>query len=302
MPASVEILSSHKVDFEKWDACVRLSSNALIYATSSYLNHLADNWHGVVVNDYDCVMPIVWRKKFGIKYTYDVPFVQQLGWFSVKAMSDDFDFTKILFSFCRYGDYAFNYHNSIQIDNASLATNYVLDLSQSYSVLIKNYNTDLISNLKKAAKQELIYSNSNYNTAIELYKNLYQQKTPQVSSSDFKNFSKLCAHLSKSNNVIVRNVINAKNETLAMALLLKDERRLYNLMNSTTQQGRKAEANHFLFDNIFKEFAESNLIFDFEGSDIPGVKSFYEKFGVKNQPYYKLHFNHLPAILKWTKF
>jgi len=72
-------------------------------------------------------------------------------------------------------------------------------------------------------------------------------------------------------------------------------------MNSTTAAGRKTEANHFLFDNIFKEFAGSQLIFDFEGSDIAGVKSFYEKFGVINQLYYKLHFNHLPFPLNKLK-
>jgi hypothetical protein len=76
---------------------------------------------------------------------------------------------------------------------------------------------------------------------------------------------------------------------------------LYNLMNSTTNAGRKTGANHFLFDEIFKEFAASNLVFDFEGSDIPGVKIFYEKFGAANQPYYRLHFNKLPPLIKWIK-
>jgi hypothetical protein len=200
----------------------------------------------------------------------------------------------VLFNFCKYGDYAFNYSNDIQINDASLATNYVLGLYDPYNTLTKKYNTDLVNNLKKAAKQELIYSNGDYNASIDLYKDLYRQKTPHISNRDFENFKKLCTHLSQSNNVIVRNVTSTKSRLLATALLLKDERRLYNLMNSTTQEGRKTEANHFLFDNLFKEFAQSNLIFDFEGSDIPGIKSFYEKFGAGNQPYYKLHFNHLP--------
>lgn len=301
MDASVEILPSNKIDISKWDNCIHNSSNALVYATSSYLNYLTDNWHGIVVNDYDCVMPIPWRRKFGTRYTYDVPFMQQLGWFNAKSMNDDADLIQILFSFCKYGDYAFNYNNNILINNVFASTNYIVNLSESYEALIKRYNTDLTNNLKKAYKQELIYSNGDYNTAIDLYKDLYHQKTPQVLNSDFENFKKLCAHLWQSNNVIVRNVVNPKNELLATTLLLKDERRLYNLMNSTTQQGRKTEANHFLFDSIFKEFSQTNLVFDFEGSDIPGIKNFYEKFGAINQPYYKLHFNHLPFPLNILK-
>ena len=70
------------MDIAKWDACVCNSNNGLIYATSVYLNFMSDDWNGIVVNNYDCVMPIPWRKKFGIRYCYDVPFVQQLGWFS----------------------------------------------------------------------------------------------------------------------------------------------------------------------------------------------------------------------------
>jgi hypothetical protein len=188
-----------------------------------------------------------------------------------------------------------------RVDDAFLCNNYVLDLSQPYVAIQKKFSTDLTNNLKKAHKEELFYARGNYDTAINLFKDLYGERIPHVSENDFKNLKKLCTHLSKTNNVIVRNVCNAKNELLATALLLKDEKRLYNIMNSTTSEGRKTEANHFLFNNTLKEFAESNLLFDFEGSDIPGVKSFYEKFGAVNQPYYKLHFNHLNPLIKWIK-
>jgi hypothetical protein len=300
MQASIEIIPSHEINNAKWDACICNSSNAFIYATSAYLNFMSDHWHGIIVNNYDCVMPIPWRKKFGIRYCYDVPFVQQLGWFQQNNSLDATQIIQSFFSFIKYGDYAFNFQNG-KIENAFLCNNYVLDLSQSYNAIQKNFNNDLANNLKKAQKQELIYLKGGFNSAIELYKDLYHQRMPHVSNNGFENFKKLCAHLSSNNNVITRNVCNAKNELLAIVLLLKDERRLYNIMNSTTIEGRKTEANHFLFDNILKEFAGNNLMFDFEGSNIPGVKNFYEKFGAMNQPYYKLHFNHFPFPLKFLK-
>src|SRR5581483_2982387 len=124
MPHFIEILPSHKIDHAKWNDCVRFSSNGLIYANTYYLDHIADNWHGIVMNDYECVMPVVWRKKFGIRYAYNVPFVQQLGWFHQHSKPDAVELVKKLFSFCKYGDYAFNFYNSVQVDNASTATNY----------------------------------------------------------------------------------------------------------------------------------------------------------------------------------
>jgi len=300
MQALIEIIPSHKIDYAKWDACICNCNNTLIYATSAYLNFMSDNWSGIVINNYDCIMPIPWRKKLGIKYCYDVPFVQQLGWFQQSESNNVTRVMQDFFSFIKYGDYAFNFQNG-KVENAFVCNNYILNLLQSYDAIQKNFKNDLVNNLKKAYKQELIYTMGEYNAAIELYKDLYQQRMLHVSNDDFENFKKLCAHLSSDNNVVVRNVCNAKNELLATTLLLKDERRLYNIMNSTTIEGRKTEANHFLFDNILREFAGNNLLFDFEGSDILGVKSFYEKFGAINQPYYKLHFNHLPFPLNFLK-
>jgi len=296
----IDIIPSHKIDKQKWNACIRNSSNGLIYAHSFYLDHMSDNWSGIIVNDHEIVMPICWRKKFGIKYLYDVPFIQQLGWYSKKDAENETALLKVLFKFFKYGDYSFNYKNKISEKNF-LCTNYVLHLSQMHEEIQKNYSADLHNNLKKAAKENFIYANENIDAAIELHKTLYNQRFQHVSENDFSNFLKLAKFLEKEKNAFARKISNHKNEILSIALLLKDEKRIYNLMNSTTEIGRKNSANHFLFDNILKEFSGTNLIFDFEGSDIEGIKNFYENFGAVNQPYAKMHFNHLPFPLKLLK-
>ncbi len=88
---------------------------------------------------------------------------------------------------------------------------------------------------------------------------------------------------------------------MATSLLLRDEKRLYNMMNTTTLAGRKKESNHFLLNAIIEEFSGQDLVFDFEGSDLPGVKSFYESFGPINQPYYKIKYNQLPSLVRLLK-
>ena len=52
MKNEIAIIPSYNIDREKWDRCVNDSSNAIIYASSMYLDHLADNWTGIVLNDY----------------------------------------------------------------------------------------------------------------------------------------------------------------------------------------------------------------------------------------------------------
>ncbi|HRI19770.1 MAG TPA: hypothetical protein PLA68_02395 [Panacibacter sp.] len=301
--AQIEIVPSHHINKMKWNACINNSSNRLIYATSFYLDHITDNWHGIVVNDYDCVLPVAWRKKYGIRYCYEVPFTQQLGWFQQQHnIVSKAILLKKLFSFSKYGDYTFNFKNAETIDSAVACNNYVLDLSRSYNEIKNYYTTDLLNNLKKANKENFIYAEEgSFETVVDLYQQLYQSRTPHVSNKDFQNFKTLCTFLVKQKNVIIRKVCNGNNELLSTTLLLKHENRLYNMMNSTTAAGRKTEANHFLFDCIFREFAGRDMLFDFEGSNIPGIKKFYEKFGAVNQPYFKMHFNQLPFPLKMLK-
>jgi hypothetical protein len=296
----INIIPSHKIDKKEWDDCIINSSNGLIYARSFYLDNMCDNWSGIILNNYETIMPVCWRQKFRIKYLYDVPFTQQLGWFSKNNFEDEAILLNALFKFCKYGDYAFNHKNKILVKNIS-CNNYIFQLSEKHEDTQKNYSADLNNNLKKAAKENLSYAEENIERAIELYKTLYHQRFQHVRENDFANFLKLAQDLQQQKNAFARKVFNGKNELLAVALLLKDEKRMYNLMNSTTEKGRKSSANHFLFDNILKEFSGTNLIFDFEGSDIEGIKKFYENFGAVNQPYSKIHFNNLSFPLKLLK-
>lgn len=302
MDKAIKILNPDQINKASWDACVRNSSNSLIYAFSFYLDAICENWSGIILNDYEAVMPVPWKKKFGIIYCYEVPFIQQLGWFSNNE--DDFNdvFLSSLFKKWKYGDYAFNFNNQPDLPTVINCSNYIMDLSRAYSEISLQYTTSFCASLKKAGMQSLIYeSDTDYIKLILLSKELYNYRIPHVTDKDYQKFESVCRRLSEQKNIIIRKVTADGGKLMAASLLLKDEKRIYNLINCVTEEGRKAEANYFLYDQMFREFSGSGLIFDFEGSDIPGVKSFYEKFGAIDQPYKKLHFNHLLFPLKLIK-
>ncbi len=303
MAAELQILDSHRIDTAKWDSCVYRGGHGLIYATVAYLNTMADNWSGIIVNDYETVMPLPWRKKLGVKYCYDVPFVQQLGWFGDTGSISPEHLVEALFNFSSYGDYNFNYNNTqVAIRNGMrLCNNYVLDLSVGYERICTTYKGDLQNNLKKSAREDAIFGEGQLDEASALYKQLYRNKTPHVTEKDFTNFYSLCISLMKQSQMVIRSVSNKHGKTLAIALLLKDDHRLYNMMNSTLPEGRKVAANHFLIDNLIQEYSGRQLLLDLEGSDIEGIKHFYKNFGAVNQPYHRLHFNNLPLPLKMFK-
>lgn len=294
-------IPSYEINKKNWDACIAKHENGLIYSTTDYLDAMADNWTGFVFGDYEAVMPIVWRKKFGIKYCYNIPFVQQLGFVGKQDEIKNIDIKKLLLTAVKYGDYNFNFfHQNLQGIHIKLFCNYILPLN-NYNYIYKNYSSDLINNLKKSSAQNLIYSNGDLDKALNIYYELYKSRTPHVTNNDFKKFRELCKLLQPAGKSFCKQITNANNETLAIAVFLQDDKRIYNMANSTTEAGRKTGANHFLFDNMIREFSEKKRILDFEGSDIPGIKSFYQKFGAINQSYYSWHFNRLPFPLNMLK-
>src|SRR5690348_11039510 len=110
-----DIIPSYKIDKIKWDECIEQSECSLIYATYDYLNCICDHWHGVVAGDYEAVMPLPWRKKFGIRYSYDVPFIQQSGCFIKSDKINEDWFINVISTFYKYGDYSFHYKSSKDI-------------------------------------------------------------------------------------------------------------------------------------------------------------------------------------------
>jgi hypothetical protein len=302
MVAQIDIIASHQIDKQKWDACVYKSGNSLIYAHSCYLDALADNWNGIIVNDYDCVMPIPWRKKLGISYCYDVAFIQQLGYFNSDAVIEGTELMKVFFSFIKYGDYNFNYSNKTILDPAAVkaATNFIIELTDKETIK-DNFTKSFKQSLHNATKYDLAYVSALPGQPIEMHRELYKNKLKMFRKEDYSNFTQLAEKLSETGKCLARKIINKAGETISIVLLLKDERRLYNMINVTNDEGRKKEANYFLYAQVFEEFAGKGFVFDLEGSELEGVRSFYKKFGATNEPYYRMHINNLPFPLKLFK-
>lgn len=304
---SIEFLTNEQIDKKRWNECIEASVDNKVYAKAFYLDALCPQWSALTNNNYDWVFPITNKKKWTFSYLYQPPFVQQLGLFckpgSVVPYGEIVSWLKKNFSFWEIN---WNYRTAIELKDhcvaAKPATNFVLDLSVGYKSIAAKYHNDLIKNLKRSGRSQLQYQKStNFEKGIALYKTLYKERMQHVKESDYNNFTKACAHASLNNQLVCREAVDENNELVAVALLINDGERLYNLMNTTTEKGRKIAANHFLLNAIIKEHAGKELKLDFEGSDLPGVKAFYENFGAINQPFYAVKYNDLPWPVRLVK-
>ncbi len=303
MQPKISIIPSSEIDKSKWDVCIANANNSFIYGHSFYLDAMADHWDGLIIDNYTAVMPLPWRKKLGIRYCYTPAFTQQLGLFGDKDLVGE-EILQTIKKHIRYGDLMLNHENGfIQLqETVRTCTNLVIDLSDGYEIIRTHYKKDLLDNLAKAAKEEFVFDTTRTIEAIiDLYQKLYRERTMHVKSSDYQNFTGLCFLLKEKGHCFTRSIKDINGRLLCAGLFLNDARRIYNIMNITTIDGRVTEANHLLIDSVIREFAGENLLFDFEGSDLPGVKSFYQKFGAVDQPYYHWHFNELPWVVKLVK-
>lgn len=295
----IHYLQRNEINKEAWNDCVAAAANGLIYAHTFYLDALCTQWDAFVWGNYRAIMPLPWRKKWGIKYVYPPAFIQQLGWFGN-------DFPKELISEMKpllrknfsFGEYFFNYTQQAGIPK----DNYLLDLHKPYEKIAAAYKTDLRKNLKRAGKHILHYrASNNFQKAIDYYQNAYEKRMPHVTRQDYKNLSNLFGQLAASGNLMVREVHNAEDETYAIAACPVYRNRIYFLLSTTTPAGRQYQANHFLVDELIKEFSLQEMVLDFEGSDIESIAHFYKNFGAINQPYFFYRWNYLPWPIKLLK-
>jgi hypothetical protein len=298
---NIHIIPSKEIDAIKWDEKIRNEKNGLIYSTSSYLNLITDAWDGLIVNDYQTIVAIPHRKKGIIEYCYSPPFMQQLGIIGKYSKEEGINIINTIKQKYKYGSLQFNFLNKIfpTEGNFTEKKNFLIDLNKPFREIENNFRKDLKLTLEKCKLIPFKYINNiDFETAIQLYQAYYGNRLNHVKSKDYQNLIHYCqVDREKTGSCFTRSVVNDNNEILAVAVLLKDEKRLYNIANSVSPIGRELHANHYLIYNIIKEFAEQALYFDFEGSVIPGVKEFYKAFGPEEETYFTHQFNNLPFPL-----
>ena len=301
MSAAIQYIARKEIDIDKWDQCIAGADNGLIYGYSWYLDHMADNWDGLVLNDYEAVMPLTWKRKYTIKYLYQPAFCQQLGVYGKKAVYQNQipGFLSAAQQAFRFMEIYFNFDNAHA--GAIAKNNFILPLNKSYEQLYQDFKYNLKHDISKAQKEGLSYHPlSDYSKAIELYRAAYGKRFRHVTNADYIRLHSLCSDLYKRGDLLVRTT-GSGNNLVALSLLLHMNERLYLIQSVTLPEGRRLRANHFHINGLIQEFSNRALILDFEGSDIPGVAHFYKSFGAVNQPYYYFRSNHLPRLVRWLK-
>lgn len=298
MYSDLQYLERHQIDTIQWDRCIDTASNGLIYGYSWYLDGMAKHWDALVWKQYEAVMPLIWNRKWGIDYLYHPPFIQQSGIFSPHPVTVELEraFLNAVPARFRFAEIFLNYAHPDVHPNHS---NFILPLHGSYEQLRGHYQNVLVKNLKRAANAGLDYTTLiPAPVVLNAFKDLYGARFPHIRADHYSRFKKICEQ--HPHHVVVRAAAS-DNQLYSAAILLKDSRRLYLMVSVTWPDGKDKQANRFLLDMIIQEYAGTQLVFDFEGSDIPGIAMYFKNYGSIDQPYYFYRYNNLPRLIRWLK-
>ena len=296
----IRYIKRKDLDIEKYNDCIENSLQSRIFAFSWYLDIVADNWDTLVLEDYEAVMPIPWRKKYFIKYVYQPLWTLELGVFS-KGVIDENEFLIELLDEFKYVNLRMNAVNSFSMFEEDRDERQ-FQFSSLGKAKETNYKSDRIKDLKRAKKADLIEKwNDNPQNLIQLFKENIGKKAKGITEKDYKNLLTLINICIEKRVGEMLSIFNKNNELVASGFFIKDKKRVSILVSSTDFKNRKNGENTFLIDRAIFKFKKHFNAFGFGGSSIKSVANYFNSFGAKTEVYQQINFNNLPKFLRFFK-
>ncbi len=297
----------NEIDKKKWDKCIEKSQNEFIYAYSWYLDMVSPGWDALICDDYQALMPLTWSEKWTIKYLYPPLFTQQLGIFSIEELTPELvdEMISAIPQQFRYLHIKLNGNNPVPDHskfNFQSNNNHQIDLSKKYDLLYDSFNRNCRRNINKALACGLkISSDISAKSFAQFVKSNLEYELKMMHNKDFDLLENLIRQLKSKNACEIYGAYAEADELCAVALFLITGKRCIFSVCASSEPGKKCQAMYLLVSSQIKKYAGSGKIFDFSGSNIPGIAYFNSTFGSEVMTYPIVTLNRLPWALKIFK-
>lgn len=302
----ITYLKHSLIDKSKWDECINNSLNRIVYAQSWYLDIVNKDWDALVADDYEIVMPLTHGNKYGIKYLYQPFFTQQLGIFSKNKLNKVIveEFIKSIPANFRLIDIVLNKANSFELEGFQTKTNvnYELKLGKLYSEITLGYATNTKRNLKKAAQNKCsVTNNVSTEELINLFRNNLGKTIKNIKTPHYNLLKQIMDKTLSEQKAEIYGVNSSNGKLNAGTFFLKSYNSYIFLFSATNEESKESGAMFKIIDQFITKHSNSNIILDFEGSNIESLARFYKGFGANKFHYLRIKKNNLPALLRIFK-
>ncbi len=292
----IQLLENKDIDRIAWDKCIAKSKNEMPYAYSWFLDTVSPCWSALVWGDYDYVMPLPIKRKWGLRYIAQPFFTQQLGIFSEKEVTLDIVNLFIKAIPCR--NILINLNERNYFERGIVCPNHVLNLFDDYETLFEKFSTNTKRNLKKKIELEFTI---NEQVLVTDFLDLCEKQS--FWRPKFRLVAEKIINDAIKNDIgQIVGIITIDGELLAACFLLKSSYRIIYHIAASTDRGKVNFAMYHLVNYLIKKYAGNKLLLDFEGSKVDGIARFYRSFGAEKVDYYRVEKGFLVSLLKLNAF
>jgi len=292
------------IDKAKWDALLLQCSDRLWYMQSWVLDLCCPEWEALIGDD-GSIMPLIWRRRFGMDYLYQPYGVQQQGVFSPRRESGTDDgFLSAVPKRFRYWDIHLNASMHVHAEREDrLSTNSTQDLllDKDPSGSRADYSKGHRRNLSKAGSDPpVIHHDIEVNEFIALFDRTTVKRFKNVPSGGLLLLERMMHGALERGQCSVLGV-RGKRSVIAAACFMEWEGRSIFLKSANDGAGLDHQAMFHIIDRYITEHAGTGILLDFAGSNTASVARFNAGFGARSTVYLHLVRNRLPAPLRWIK-
>jgi hypothetical protein len=294
------------IDRQKWDTCIANSQNRLPYALSWWLDAVCEGWDALVQDDYLALMPLTQGNKFGINYLYQPYFTQQLGVFSPSPITPALitDFLKAIPLKYKYVQIQLNTDNNVQHTDFAFTSrkNFILDLTPSAIELTSNYHRNCRRNIQKAVHAGLIIKQGPSPAVFTRFiKNNLDKQFTGTRKTFYPTLSRITSASIQQSAGDIIGIYSHTGELVAAGWFIITPGRCLFQVCASTPKGKENQAMYMLVNHMISKYAGSGSIFDFAGSNMPGIAYFNSGFGSTAVHYPVITRNLLPWPFRWLK-
>lgn len=271
----MKFLDSSQIDKVKWDALVASSPNNNVFCYSWYLDATCKKWGAIVDKNYTFGLPLPYKNRYLYKKVFQHPYSRNLDFFGTneqlkEAISLMEDFAKFSFNF----NHHLNLKASCKVYQSIELKNDIEYKKNAQRIIAKNqhlYHFNITNNTEPVL--HLYFSNS--------FNKIKQQKKNKTF------ITQLTENAIKNQKGETIEVYDAQNKLCAAAFFLKDKQTVCYLIGDCHLEDKKNGVMFSLMDFAIKHYQKDYEIFDFGGSNVESVATFYKKMGGIDQEYYE---------------
>ena len=299
----IQYIKRENLEVAKYDACIESAVQSRMYAFSWYLDIVADNWAVLVLGDYEAVMPIPFRKKYGIKYVYPPFWLLELGVFSLDESQGIKPFLDVLYGEFKFIELRLNTKNKFLKSEFLIHKQFqYLDLEIGYESILKGYNRNRKRELIKANKHHLVENwNDNPEKLITIFKTNIAERVKEINDKDYATLLNLMQLSIQKGVGELLTIYDANENLLAAAFFLKHKNKVTQLVCASDVSNRKNGVHTFFNDRAIFKYQPHFSVYNFGGSSMKNIANYYTSFGADTEEYQQIKYNNLPFLLRLFK-